>query len=98
MFAPQFGRMVGCCIALCVLLIFFFPLVQGPFQATHGPTTEFRASRAAMAVVHTMGKATASAVGSETATALPETEIWANARAHWRKLPAISAELPTLRC
>jgi hypothetical protein len=30
-------------IALTVLLLFFFPLAQGPFQATHGPTTAFRA-------------------------------------------------------
>jgi hypothetical protein len=25
------------------LLLFFFPLAQGPFQATNGPTTAFRA-------------------------------------------------------
>ena len=30
-------------IAVCVLLLFFFPLAQGPFQATNGPTTTFRA-------------------------------------------------------
>jgi hypothetical protein len=98
MFAPQFGRMVGCCIALCVLLIFFFPLVQGPFQATHGPTTEFRASRAALAVFHTMGKATGSAFASHTATALPETEISKTVSPNGRKLPLISVGLSTLRC
>jgi hypothetical protein len=37
------GRWMVFFIAVCVLLLFFFPLVQGPFQATHGPTTAFRA-------------------------------------------------------
>lgn len=39
-------RCVGLCAVLCVLLLFFFPLLQGPFQATHGPTTDFRATQA----------------------------------------------------
>jgi len=34
------------CAAVCVLLLFFFPLVHGPFQATHGPTTAFRGRKA----------------------------------------------------
>jgi hypothetical protein len=37
---------IGCFAAVCVLLLFFFPLVHGPFQATHGPTTAFRARKA----------------------------------------------------
>lgn len=98
MFAPQFGRMVGCCIALCVLLIFFFPLVQGPFQATHGPTTEFRAARAAMAVFHSMGKIAGSALATEAAVALPESEMRECISSCWRKLPVISAESSILRC
>jgi hypothetical protein len=98
MFAPQFGRMVGCCVALCVLLIFFFPLVQGPFQATHGPTTEFRASRAALAVFHSMGETNGTAVLTAISAAAPESEIWEAAGLLWRKLPLISAELSTLRC
>jgi hypothetical protein len=28
--------------ALCVLSIFFFPVQQGPYAATHGPVTELR--------------------------------------------------------
>ena len=43
MLASLRGREVVPFIALCVLLLFFFPLAQGPFQATHGPTTAFRA-------------------------------------------------------
>jgi hypothetical protein len=36
---------------VCVLLLFLFPLVQGPFQATHGPNTAFRARRALILLV-----------------------------------------------
>jgi hypothetical protein len=98
MFAPQFGRMVGCCVALCVLLIFFFPLVQGPFQATHGPTTEFRASRAALAVVHSIAKTKASAILVKSPASISATEIWKGADPIWRKLPVVSVDLSTLRC
>ncbi len=41
-----FRRILVSFAAVCVLLLFFFPLVHGPFQATHGPTTEFRAFKA----------------------------------------------------
>ncbi len=41
-----FRRILVSCAVVCVLLLFFFPLVHGPFQATHGPTTEFRALKA----------------------------------------------------
>lgn len=40
----------GCEIAVltvtCVLVIFFFPLVQGPYSVLHGPATALRAARA----------------------------------------------------
>jgi hypothetical protein len=39
------------CAAVCVLLLFFFPLVHGPFQATHGPTTAFRWRKAFLALL-----------------------------------------------
>jgi hypothetical protein len=32
---------------LCVLVIFFFPSVQGPYSAVHGPATALQAVRAA---------------------------------------------------
>ena len=44
------GRCIGSFAMVCVLLLFFFPLVHGPFQATHGPTTAFRARRSFQAV------------------------------------------------
>jgi len=32
---------------LCVLTIFFFPAIQGPYSAVHGPVTALQATRAA---------------------------------------------------
>jgi hypothetical protein len=32
---------------LCVLMIFFFPLMQGPYSVVNGPATVFQAARAA---------------------------------------------------
>jgi len=46
MLAMLLGRWMIAGIAVCVLLLFFFPAVQGSFQATHGPTTAFRARMA----------------------------------------------------
>jgi len=44
------GR-IGCEVAvltvLCVLMIFFFPLMQGPYSVVHGPATALQAARAA---------------------------------------------------
>jgi hypothetical protein len=46
MTARLFRLSIGCFAGVCVMLLFFFPLVHGPFQATHGPTTAFRARNA----------------------------------------------------
>jgi hypothetical protein len=43
MFGSLSGRCLGVIFVICVLALFFFPLAQGSFQATHGPTTTFRA-------------------------------------------------------
>jgi hypothetical protein len=44
------GR-IGCELAvltvLCVLMIFFFPLMQGPYSVVHGPATALQAARSA---------------------------------------------------
>jgi hypothetical protein len=44
------GRL-GCELAvltlLCVLMIFFFPVMQGPYSAVHGPASALQAARAA---------------------------------------------------
>ena len=42
---------IGCELAvltvLCVLMIFFFPVMQGPYSVVHGPVTALQAARAA---------------------------------------------------
>ena len=42
---------IGCELAvltvLCFLMIFFFPVMQGPYSAVHGPATALQAARAA---------------------------------------------------
>lgn len=45
MLTSQFGRCIGLFAVLCVLLLFLFPLVSGPFPVTHGPATALRARR-----------------------------------------------------
>ncbi len=44
------GR-IGCELAVltvfCVLMIFFFPLMQGPYSVVHGPATALQAARSA---------------------------------------------------
>ena len=50
MLASLFSRRMVPWLAVCVLLLFLFPLVHGPFQATHGPNTTFRARRALLAL------------------------------------------------
>ena len=51
MLTSLLGRWTIAGVAVCVLLLFFFPLVQGPFQATHGPTTAFRAQMAFLILI-----------------------------------------------
>lgn len=36
--------------AICVLAVFFFPSVEGPYSAVHGPVTVMHAARAAAGV------------------------------------------------
>jgi hypothetical protein len=57
MFIPPPGRWMGFCVAACVLALFFFPLAHGSFQATHGPTTAFRARRVICGIIHAMVRA-----------------------------------------
>lgn len=54
MLIPPPGRWLGFCVAACVLALFFFPLAHGSFQATHGPTTVFRARRLISSIIHSL--------------------------------------------
>lgn len=48
------GRCLGILAVICVLALFFFPLAHGSFQATHGPTTTFRAKWAFLVLLFTI--------------------------------------------
>jgi hypothetical protein len=61
---PRIFRIFVFITAVCVAVLFFFPLSFGTFQATHGPTTEFRSLRATVAIVLSI----AGAVHAVTAT------------------------------
>jgi hypothetical protein len=54
---PCIRRFLVSVTVVCVAALFFFPLSYGTFQATHGPTTEFRAQRAAVAIVLSIASA-----------------------------------------
>ncbi len=51
------SRWICLCSGACVLVLFFFPLVHGPFQATHGPTTAFRGRRALQGIIYSIARA-----------------------------------------
>lgn len=51
MLTYNWRRFLVCCAGICVLLLFFFPLVHGPFSATHGPTTAFRGRKIFLALL-----------------------------------------------
>jgi hypothetical protein len=61
------GR-IGCELAvltiLCVLMIFFFPLMQGPYSVVTGPATVFQAARAAARLRIVIVQGALSALGS----------------------------------
>ncbi len=48
------GRCLGILAVLCVLLLLFFPLMSGPFPATHGPVTALRARRYFLTLLFSM--------------------------------------------
>jgi hypothetical protein len=57
----------GCEIAvltvICVLMIFLFPLMQGPYSALHGPVTALRAARAGVHLRLAIVQASLSSLG-----------------------------------
>ena len=52
--ASLYGRCIGVFAVISILALFFFPLVHGPFQATHGPTTALRSKRAFLILLLTI--------------------------------------------
>ena len=50
MTSGRIGRELALLTILCVLLIFLFPVSQGPYSTTNGPVTALRAVRAAQLI------------------------------------------------
>jgi hypothetical protein len=46
MIPRQIGGELAVFVALCIVAIFFFPAMQGPYSAVNGPATAFQAARA----------------------------------------------------
>jgi hypothetical protein len=38
-FSPKFSYQFALLVILCTIALFFFPAVQGPYSAVHGPAT-----------------------------------------------------------
>ena len=55
---------------VCVLLVLFFPAVQGPYSAVHGPVTVMHAARSAAGVRMAVARAGLQAVPSHPSNAL----------------------------
>lgn len=47
MISGRTGSELAVLATLCVLTIFLFPVMQGPYSAVHGPVTALQAARAA---------------------------------------------------
>jgi hypothetical protein len=46
MISGRHGCEIAVLTVICVLVIFFFPLMHGPYSVLHGPVTALRAARA----------------------------------------------------
>lgn len=46
----RFAAVFALVSVLCVLTVFLFPALQGPYSAVHGPVTAFQSARAAVGV------------------------------------------------
>lgn len=46
----RFASVFALVSVLCVLTVFLFPALQGPYSAVHGPVTAFQSARAAAGV------------------------------------------------
>lgn len=53
----RFAAVFALVSVLCVLTVFLFPALQGPYSAVHGPVTAFQSARAAAGVRTAMVRA-----------------------------------------
>ena len=92
------GR-IGCELAilavLCVLGIFFFPAIQGPYSVVHGPVTALLAARTAIRLRISIAQAALSAHSLiSRLTVLSRVPLW-NKESQLTAIPEFSA---ILRC
>ena len=98
MFTSQFGRCIGIFSAVAVLLLFFFPLVTGPFPVTHGPATIFRLKWAVLMLLLSMVIA-ALRISSVRFIHAPLASMrLADAREHITRDGTLAAVMGVLRC
>lgn len=64
MISGRIGIDLALVAVLCVLTIFLFPAVQGPYPVVHGPATAFQASRSALLVQIAIVQAALSSQGN----------------------------------
>lgn len=59
-----FGRNMAVLVVVAVLVVFFFPAIEGPYPAVHGPVTALQAARAAARLRVVILRAACESVGS----------------------------------
>jgi hypothetical protein len=64
MIPGRIGDELAVLTVLCVLMIFFFPVMQGPYSAVHGPATALQAARAAARLRFVMMQGSLNSLGN----------------------------------
>jgi hypothetical protein len=94
--APE--RWVGFFVVGCVLALFFFPLAHGPFQATHGPTTAFRAGRQFLSILYSLIRAAFVAIAGAIAPRCLLRANFVRGATEWLEHSHFLPSLAILRC
>jgi hypothetical protein len=85
--------------AVCVLAVFFFPSVQGPYSAVNGPVTAMHAARAAAGVRMAVERAGMTVVHTNRDGSIVALLHWNSvANVDLRLNSVLSAVEPSLRC
>jgi hypothetical protein len=93
------GRMAcALVVVVCVLAVFLFPAVQGPYSAVHGPVTALHAARAAAGLRMAMAGAGLICIRIHGSTALILRSWAAGPAAEFPSSPLAPGSGFTLRC
>jgi hypothetical protein len=82
---------------LCVLMVFLFPPVQGPYSVVHGPVTALQASRAAVRLRVAIAQAALGTVSNHLVSPLVFTPSTSTSKAKFRSV-GLSGYNVVLRC